>query len=575
MGLKVALAQINPTVGDFAGNAKLIVESCRQAQQAEADLVAVGEMALAGYPVEDLALRRDFQRASGDALLRLVDELASHGLSELTVVVGYLGEAAEGAHLSTNSAAVIRGGEIIARYHKHHLPNYGVFDEHRYFEPGQSACVFDVAGARVALAICEDIWQDGGTLELIAARKEQLDLLLVINGSPFETGKWQTRVDLAAKHALTFGCQVAYVNLVGGQDELVFDGASFVVDKAGSLLAAAPAFQPALLTFDANQPSSETPSLEANATESVYRALVLATRDYVRKNSFESSLLGLSGGIDSALTATIACDALGAEHVFGVSMPGPYSSEHSISDAKELAHRTKIHLRQVPIERPLESFRAAIANEQGKSLVNGVVEENLQARIRGTTLMAISNAEGHLVLATGNKSELATGYSTLYGDAVGAFAPLKDVLKTTVWQLATWRNTEKGRTSVANMMQAWGATHEIPASPIPEGSITKEPSAELRQGQLDSDSLPEYEALDAVLSAYIEGDGLAIDPQAPTNHPLNPGEIARVIEMTDRAEYKRRQYPPGPKIGSRAFGRDRRRPITNKFASAEKHTAGR
>jgi NAD+ synthase (glutamine-hydrolysing) len=563
MGLKVTLAQINPTVGDFAGNAKLIVESCQQAQPAGADLVAVGEMALTGYPVEDLALRRDFQHASEAALLRLAGELDSHGRGELTVVVGYLGEAAEGTQLGTNSAAVIRGGEIIARYHKHHLPNYGVFDEHRYFEPGQSACVFDVAGTRVALAICEDIWQDGGTLDLIAAQKEQLDLLLVINGSPFETGKWQTRADLAAKHASAFGCRVAYVNLVGGQDELIFDGASFVVAKDGALLAVAPAFEPALWTFDISQPSTEAPLVEADATENVYRALVLATRDYVQKNSFESALLGLSGGIDSALTATIACDALGADHVFGVSMPGPYSSEHSISDSKELAHRTKLHLRQVPIERPLEAYRAAITHKNGQSLVSGVVEENLQARIRGTTLMAISNAEGQLVLATGNKSELATGYSTLYGDAVGAFAPLKDVLKTTVWRLAKWRNTEAGWASVAKMMRAWGATHKIATSPIPEGSITKEPSAELRPGQLDSDSLPDYEALDAVLSAHIEGDGLATNPRLPTIQPLNPTEIARVIAMTDRAEYKRRQYPPGPKIGSRAFGRDRRHPMTH------------
>jgi NAD+ synthase (glutamine-hydrolysing) len=429
-----------------------------------------------------------------------------------------------------------------------------------------------VAGTRVALAICEDIWQDGGTLELIAAQKEQLDLLLVINGSPFESGKWQTRVNLAAKHALAFNCQVAYVNLVGAQDELVFDGASFVVAKDGALLEVAPAFEPALWTFDVGEPGAASPSRETDATESVYRALVLATRDYVHKNTFESALLGLSGGIDSALTATIACDALGANHVFGVSMPGPYSSEHSISDAKELAHRTKLHLRQVPIERPLEAYRAAIIDENGQSLVSGVVEENLQARIRGTTLMAISNAEGQLVLATGNKSELATGYSTLYGDAVGAFAPLKDVLKTTVWQLAKWRNTETGQASVAKMMRAWGATHEIPASPIPEGSITKEPSAELRPGQLDSDSLPDYESLDEVLSAYIESEGLATDSPSPASQPLDPAEIARIITMTDRAEYKRRQYPPGPKIGSRAFGRDRRRPITNKFASAENQT---
>jgi NAD+ synthase (glutamine-hydrolysing) len=326
------------------------------------------------------------------------------------------------------------------------------------------------------------------------------------------------------------------------------------------------------LTFDVSQPSTEAPLPEADATESIYRALVLATRDYVQKNSFESTVLGLSGGIDSALTATIACDALGADHVFGVSMPGPYSSEHSISDAKELAHRTRLHLRQVPIERPLESFRASITNEQGQSLVSGVVEENSQARIRGTTLMAISNAEGQLVLATGNKSELATGYSTLYGDAVGAFAPLKDVLKTTAWQLAKWRNTEAGRANIAKMMRSWGATHEIAASPIPEGSITKEPSAELRPGQLDSDSLPNYEALDEVLSAYIEGEGLDTGLPSPASQSLDPAEIARVITMTDRAEYKRRQYPPGPKIASRAFGRDRRRPITNKFASTQKQT---
>lgn len=573
MALKVALAQIDPTVGDFVGNARLILEASHSAQAAGADLVAFGEMALTGYPVEDLALRADFQKASVGALAQLASELSSQGLGELTVVVGYLGQPlSRNIALGTNSAAVVHGGRVVASYHKHHLPTYGVFDEHRYFEPGQETCVFEVSGSRVALVICEDIWQDGGTLDQLKNGAHEIDLLMVINGSPFETGKWQTRVELSATHARELGCPVAYVNLVGGQDELVFDGTSFVVDQGGALSAVAPAFEPALLTWEftpglnpiASIHSSERIVAESELSQ-IYRALVVATRDYVEKNSFATVVLGLSGGIDSALTAAVACDALGANKVFGVALPGPYSSQHSLTDAEELAKRTGLDLRVISIDGVVEAFAAAITGSRGQSLVTGVVEENLQARVRGTTLMAISNAEGHLVLATGNKSELATGYSTLYGDAVGAFAPLKDVPKTKVWALARWRNTASAKEDVAELMHSWGAKHQIVDQPIPENSIEKDPSAELRPNQKDTDSLPDYPTLDSILEAYIEGADES--PEATALSVISPSSnlVAHVIGLVDRAEFKRRQYPPGPKIGSHAFGRDRRLPITSRY----------
>jgi NAD+ synthase (glutamine-hydrolysing) len=435
---------------------------------------------------------------------------------------------------------VIRGGQVTARYAKHHLPNYGVFDEYRYFVPGEAPCVVDVAGSRVAVMICEDLWQEGGPVAW--ATEAGAELLVVINGSPYERDKDDTRLELCARRAREARLPLAYVNLVGGQDELVFDGDSLVVGADGDVRARATQFAPQLLVVDLDAEAGTPPSEpRLTAAEEVYRALMCGLGDYVRKNGFSSVVLGLSGGIDSALTAAIAVDALGGDAVQGVGMPSRYSSQHSRDDAADLAHRTGLHFREVPIGPMVDSFQGLLA-------LSGLAEENLQARVRGTTLMGISNHEGHLVLATGNKSELAVGYSTLYGDAVGGYAPLKDVPKTLVWELSKWRNEQAL------------ARGETP--PIPPNSITKPPSAELRPGQLDTDSLPDYAVLDDVLDDYVEQDRGASDLVASG---FDAALVERVIALTDRAEYKRRQYPPGPKISFKAFGRDRRLPITNRW----------
>ncbi|MFM1864976.1 MAG: hypothetical protein RL677_756 [Actinomycetota bacterium] len=536
---KIALAQINPTVGALASNSELIIKYCKAAHEKGAELVIFGEMALTGYPIEDLALRPSFQQASKKALIDIAKKLSEMHLGHLQVIVGFLDSSPTPESLGKpfgnpqNAAAIIQNGQILKTYAKHHLPNYGVFDEFRYFLKGDSGCSHEFAGLKYSLAICEDIWQDGD----LKVDKDS-DLLIVINGSPYEENKDDVRLALVQKRAREFGCAVIYVNLVGAQDELVFDGDSMAVNSAGDLIARAPQFEEALLIIDSELTASTIePPLAKH--EEIYEALVLGLKDYVEKNQMPSVVLGLSGGIDSALTAAIAFDALGSNRVYGVALPSEFSSSHSLEDAKALAENLKINFRTIPIEPMVESFRKSLK-------VSGLADENLQARARGVTLMAISNQEGHLVLATGNKSEIASGYSTLYGDAVGGFAPIKDVPKTLVWELSRWRNEKAGK--------------EL----IPVSSIEKPPSAELRPGQLDSDSLPDYEVLDQIIDAYVRRDQSAL----ALAQVKDPALVSEVIKMIDRAEYKRRQYPPGTKISARAFGRDRRLPITSRWSEA-------
>ena len=551
MKLRVALAQINPTVGDLAGNAALISKYAKEAHAASADVIVFPEMVLTGYPVEDLAMRASFRSASKNALAQLVSTVEPSIVS----VIGYLDESLNGA--PQNKVAIIYGSKVVATYTKRHLPNYGVFDEFRNFVPGDSSLVIRVKGVDIGIAICEDIWH---SLADLAARKP--GLVLVPNGSPYERNKDDVRLALVQKRAKEVGAPLAYVNMTGGQDDLVFDGDTIVVDAKGSVISRAAQFEDQLLVVDiesATQTSrpdvviSESgaeasgvaaPAIAARMSDhqEIWNALVMGLRDYVAKNKFRSVVVGLSGGIDSALVAAIAVDALGAKCVNGVAMPSKYSSDHSVEDATAFATNTGIHFRSVAIEPMVQSFMDSIT-------LKGVAAENIQARIRGTTLMGISNQEGHLVLATGNKSELAVGYSTLYGDAVGGFAPIKDIYKTDVWALARWRNEQ--------------AISRGEVAPIPVRSIEKEPSAELRPEQKDSDSLPEYELLDQLLTRYVDGDqGSAALIAAGFDSAL----VMRVIGLVDKAEYKRRQYPPGTKVSARAFGKDRRLPMTSRWS---------
>ena len=544
MKLRVALAQINPTVGDFAGNAALIQEAVVQAQKQSAEIIVFPEMIVTGYPVEDLALRPSFQAAS----IAAVEKIASSISGDIVAVVGYLDKGPK------NAVAIIHQGQIKARYFKQHLPNYGVFDEFRNFKPGDQNLVVRIQGVDVAIAICEDIWH---SVDAIAARKP--GLLVVPNGSPFERNKDDVRLALVKKRAQEIGAPIAYVNMTGGQDDLVFDGDTIVVGADGGVLARSAQFVDQMLIVDIEcNESTSKPDLEITKSpnkvsdthgadvatrlsdeEEMWQALVVGLRDYVSKNGFRSVVLGLSGGIDSALVAAIAIDAVGAKAVNGVAMPSKYSSDHSIEDAQALADNTGIHFRITPIAPMVDAYLSNLT-------LKGLAEENLQARVRGTALMGISNQEGHLVLATGNKSELAVGYSTLYGDAVGGFAPIKDIYKTDVWALANWRNQQ--------------AITAGQVAPIPERSITKEPSAELRPGQKDSDSLPDYKVLDKLLMAYVDQDrGF----QELLNDGFDPDLVRRVLSLVDKAEYKRRQYPPGTKVSSRAFGKDRRLPMTS------------
>jgi NAD+ synthase (glutamine-hydrolysing) len=568
--IRLALAQVNCTVGDLAGNADLVVRTTSEAMAAGADLVAFPELTLTGYPPEDLVLRPGFRAASRAALEKLAADLAAAGLGETAVVVGYVDDDGQ----PRNAAAFVHRGAVVARYFKQHLPNYGVFDERRYFEPGHELVTVTHRGIDIVLTICEDVWQDGGPFAQAGA--VGVDLVININGSPYERDKDDLRLPLLQRRAAEAGAAIAYVNMVGGQDELVFDGDSMVVARDGVVLLRSRQYVTGLnyLDFDvparppttgAHEFGEHGVALRAATTgvvapagpkqsrvepeiadrlvdeAEVWGALVIGLRDYVAKNGFRSVVLGLSGGIDSAVVAALAADAIGGSHVHGIALPSQYSSDHSLGDAADLAERIGAQYRVVPIAPMVDAFVESLS-------LSGLAEENVQARVRGTTLMALSNAEGHLVLATGNKSELAVGYSTIYGDAVGGFAPIKDVGKSLVWRLARWRNADAA------------ARGERP--PIPENSISKAPSAELRPGQLDTDSLPDYEVLDQILARYVDGDVSVADIVAAG---FDAALVSRIARLVDGAEWKRRQYPPGPKISLKSFGKDRRLPITTKW----------
>lgn len=570
--LRLALAQINPIVGDIEHNLDLIIDHVRAAAEAGAHVVAAGEMAIVGYPIEDLSHREAFISASKAAVNTLADRLQEAGLGEIVVIVGHLDQDLDRPNGTggprnnpTNTASVIQHGQVHGRYDKHHLPNYGVFDEFRHFVSGNGSLFVHVNDIPIALAICEDIWQDGPSA---AAKVGGASLLLVLNGSPYEAAKDDSRLELCQRRAIEAEAHLAYVNLFGGQDELVFEGDSLVVAPDGKLLARSPQFAPDLLIVDLDLDTDPAPigvvgvtrihlttdpeagkeqSFAGTIAEPIddlaerYWAIVSGLRDYVEKNGFRSVLFGMSGGIDSTLVAAIAVDALGADRVLGVSNPSAWSTEHSKTDAHEQAERLGINLRTIPIAPIFDAYQAALS-------LDGVAEENLQARIRAVIWMGLSNQEGHVVLACGNKSELAVGYSTIYGDAVGGYAPIKDLPKSLVWELSRWRN------------QYAESQHQVP--PIPQQIIDKEPSAELRPGQRDSDSLPPYDILDGIIDAYVERDLSIAETVA---EGFDDALVRRVAALVDRAEYKRRQYPPGPKLSRRNFGRDRRVPITHRW----------
>jgi NAD+ synthase (glutamine-hydrolysing) len=578
--LRVSLAQVDATVGDLEGNSDLVVRWTREAARPGVDLVAFPEMMLTGYPPEDLVLRKSFQETSVGALGRLARRLDDEGLGGVAVVVGYLDTPLEEGGMGGNSAALLAGGRVVDSYAKHHLPNYGVHDETRYFRRGSRLPVFELHGARVALTVCEDLWVEGGPLA--ACSEAGVDLVVTLNGSPYERAKDDSRLPLVASRAEEAGAPVAYVNMTGSQDEIVYEGDSLVVAPDGHVLGRAPQFVETLLTVDldlpggrpvhegevqtdsgttmtvvsvavpgARRPESYEPLTPPGDPDrlsdeaEVYNALVTATRDYVRKNGFRSVALGLSGGIDSAVVATIAGDALGPDAVHVVGLPSRHSSDHSLRDAEELARRQGMHWLVVPIEPAVEAFHSMLGPSGG---LDGLAAENLQSRIRGTALMALSNQHGHLILTCGNKSELATGYSTLYGDTAGGYSPIKDVPKTLLYRLAEWRNAD--------------AESRGEKPPVPQEILDKAPSAELAPGQVDTDSLPDYEVLDALLEDYVVRD-LGRDQLLDAGH--DPDLVERVLRLVDLAEYKRRQSPIGPKITARAFGRDRRQPITSRW----------
>jgi len=568
--LRVSLAQINSTVGDLEGNAARIIDRIREAESIGADLIAFPELALTGYPPEDLVLRRGFVE-DNQAMLDRVRE-ASRGL-HVTAIVGFV----DYAHDVFNAAAVIHDGQLAGAYHKQYLPNYGVFDEARYFRPGQGVQLFDVAGARVGVTICEDIWYSSGPMQdqcLAGA-----EVVVNINGSPFHAGKSQQREQMLATRAADNAVLTLYCNLVGGQDHLIFDGGSTIYGPGGDLIARAPMFREHLLTVDLDVEEvrqtrlhdprlRRLPQTQANLAsvsrersgersplvgspvvetlpndEQVYEALVLGTRDYVHKTGFRDVVIALSGGIDSTLTAVIAVDALGAEHVRGFSMPSRYSSEGSVADARALADNLGIAMDVLPIEGPYQSYLDTLA-PLFEGLPQDVTEENLQARIRGVLMMAISNKTGALVLTTSNKSESATGYTTLYGDMTGGLAVIQDVPKLLVYRLSELVNQRAGR--------------EV----IPVSVLTKPPSAELRPDQFDEQSLMPYDQLDPILEAFVEEDR-SLDEIVAAG--FGETEVKRVMSLVTGAEYKRRQAAPGLKITSRAFGRDRRFPIANRY----------
>ena len=584
---RLALAQINNTVGDITGNTAKILDYLERAREAGADLVAFPELATTGYPPEDLLFKKSFLTDNVAAMEKIA--AASHGIA---AVVGYVNilslerQSEEVGPQVTNAAALCYDGKLVDTYHKIFLPNYGVFDEQRYFQKGSECPVYRICGVSVGVNICEDIWYPVGPTTVQC--QTGAELIVNINASPFHAGKRAFREEMIAQRASEHGLTVAYVNTVGGQDELVFDGASIICDADGRLLARGPAFEESLLITDLEFPEeiverkprpvgARTAALDAvgepktltvsdsaagnkaqlaaqplasaiEGAEEIYNALVLGTGDYLRKSGFTKALIGLSGGVDSALTAVVAVDALGKDNVVGITMPSRYSSEGSISDSKELAENLDLDLWEVPIEPAHRAFTDMLEG-RFKGTVANVAEENVQARVRGNVLMTVSNKFGWIVLTTGNKSEMAMGYATLYGDMAGGFAVLKDVPKTAVYQLCRWRN---GKGS------AFGTANDV----IPAAILDKPPSAELREDQLDADSLPAYEVLDPVVAAYVEDD---LSYQEMVAQGFDPQVVRQVIAAVDRNEYKRRQAPPGVKITHRAFGKDRRLPIVNRY----------
>jgi NAD+ synthase (glutamine-hydrolysing) len=551
--LKIALAQMNLTVGDIHGNTARVLDVVRRAEDEDAQILALPELAITGYPPEDLVLKRSFLQANREAL----EEVAAAS-GELMVVVGFVEPDEAGLY---NSAAVCHRGEIVAVYRKQLLPNYGVFDEQRYFVPGNHNYLFDTYYGIVGICVCEDAWRSDGPL--VSQGDLGAQAVININASPFHKNKLEEREAMLCERARKARSAIAYVNMVGGQDELIFDGGSLVIDADGNVRTRFPQFEEHFAVVDL--PLGESKALRSSANVSriplelressaapshvvtepmsdaaeVYDALRQSLADYLRKNGFKKVVLGLSGGVDSTLTAAIAVDALGPENVLGVTMPSAFSSSHSVSDSEKLAANLGMELLTIPIADAYNVYLDGLKGVFGPHEM-GLAEENLQARIRGTYLMTISNRYGHLVVATGNKSEMACGYSTLYGDMVGGFALLKDVFKTEVYALARYRN--------------------MVSAVIPEDVLVKAPSAELRPGQKDADSLPPYDILDPILEAYIEDDAAASDI---VERGFDRATVHRVIGLVDRAEYKRRQAPPGPKVTTKAFGRDRRLPITN------------
>jgi NAD+ synthase (glutamine-hydrolysing) len=537
MSLRTGLAQINTTVGDFAGNIDKIRQMYARAKQEKVELLVFPELSICGYPPEDLLLKKHFLAENKKAIQQLAKDCP-----DITIMAGFA-EAADG--VCFNALAILSGGKIAKVYHKTLLPNYGVFDEKRYFSSGGEPAVIKIKDISVICTICEDIWEIQWLKEFLSGVSEK-NLIINISASPFYAGKIKQRIAVLEDCARTLGCPIAYCNAVGGQDELVFDGRSMFVDSTGKLVAKAAAFEEDLLIADIEadgQIKAESTPTKTDYIEEIYQALVLGTRDYVKKNGFKKALIGLSGGIDSALTVTIAVDALGKENVVGVTMPTRFNAAETISDAEKVAKNLGIEFHNIPIEPVLHNFHRELGKVAGWN-EKGLAYENLQARIRGTILMSMSNQFGYLVLTTGNKSETAVGYSTLYGDTAGGFAAIKDVPKTVVYQLSKYVNKLHGR--------------EI----IPQSVITRIPSAELRFGQKDSDSLPEYDILDGILKAYIEEEKSL--PEI-VKQGFDADTVLKVIGMVDRNEYKRRLCPPGVKITPKAFGRDRRMPITNLY----------
>ena len=556
--VKIAIAQINCTVGDLSGNASKILDYCARAHAAGASVMLTPELALSGYPPEDLLLREGFYRDCDAALQDLARKVQG-----ITLVVGHPHQSEGRRH---NAASVISDGRIVATYHKHALPNYTVFDEERYFEPGDSPCVFSVRETRFGVNICEDTWGSLGPLTVRpradrvsvginicadaweakaprAAREAGAQVLLVLNASPYHMHKQQSRHDVMRERVLETGMALVYVNMVGGQDELVFDGASFALDRGGKVACQQPTFEESLgfVTVVDGEPQRGEVATEESLESEVYRALCLGVRDYIGKNGFPGGLIGLSGGVDSALTLCIACDALGPERVRAVMMPSQFTSSASLEDARALVRNLGVRYDEISIGPAFDAFLSSLAGEFA-GLPPDATEENLQARIRGTLLMALSNKFGTIVLTTGNKSEMAVGYATLYGDMAGGFAVIKDILKTLVYRLCRYRNGLK--------------------AVIPERTLTRAPSAELRANQTDQDTLPPYEVLDPIISGYMEND---MSPAEIVAQGFRLADVKRVVEMIHRSEYKRRQAPIGIRITHRGFGKDWRYPITSRY----------